>query len=379
MFSVEISSFYKKAAISFIVLTVLLAGFIAYFSLAKAEIEIIPKLETVSVDFRANVGGSDGIEIGDVIEKEVTGEKEFEASDTKIISKNITGKVRIINEYSADQPLVRTTRLLTPEEKLFRIDETILVPAGGEVEVGVYADDPSEITEDVGPTKFTIPGLFEAKQAYIYAVSDEPMTLEGEVEHYVSEDDINIAQRVLSDSLFEQALAEMKDDLRGNGKYSDNLLENLQKTTAREIVEVKSSVEPGEKAENFKMTMTLKVVALAFDEEKILEMAKEKIAAKIPDDKELVAYNMDKFDYLVEDFDMEKKQATVRVYLEASMALKDDAPFLDKGKLIGLTADEVSYYILANKAVQDVNVRFFPFWVKQVPKFKNSIHITIKK
>ena len=63
-----------------------------------------------------------------------------------------------------------TTRLLTPDNILFRIKKGITVPANGEIEVNIYPDD-ENFKDIVKPTKFTIPGLSEKLQKIIYAES----------------------------------------------------------------------------------------------------------------------------------------------------------------------------------------------------------------
>ena len=70
--------------------------------------------------------------------------------------------------------MVATTRLLTSEGVLFRLKDRVNVPAGGEIEVEVYADQ-SGIASEIGPSQFTIPGLRTDLQKLIYAVSKESM------------------------------------------------------------------------------------------------------------------------------------------------------------------------------------------------------------
>lgn len=86
-----------------------------------------------------------------------------------------TGTVTLVNETGAAQPLVATTRLLSEGGVLFRLRDRVTVPAGGTVEAAVYADQPGP-SGDIGPSRFTIPGLSPALQASIYARSSSPMT-----------------------------------------------------------------------------------------------------------------------------------------------------------------------------------------------------------
>ena len=78
------------------------------------------------------------------------------------------------NDSSISQPLVATTRLLTADGILFRMKKGATVPANGTVEVDVYADKSGKASE-IGPSKFTIPGLNEARQKVVWAESIKPM------------------------------------------------------------------------------------------------------------------------------------------------------------------------------------------------------------
>ena len=92
------------------------------------------------------------------------------------------GTVRITSSYSSDITLVRTTRLLTPDGRLFRLAQTVLLPADGQVRIPVYADQNGSVYA-IGPTTFTIPGLPSDLQQYFSVVSEAtfvmapPMTI----------------------------------------------------------------------------------------------------------------------------------------------------------------------------------------------------------
>ena len=86
------------------------------------------------------------------------------------------GIVRIVSTYGADQTLIRTTRLRTSDGKLYRLAETVTVPANGEISVSVYADKTGAVYA-IGPSTFIVPGLPSALQSLITGVSDGSFTL----------------------------------------------------------------------------------------------------------------------------------------------------------------------------------------------------------
>ena len=85
-------------------------------------------------------------------------------TDTFPVSSSVTveiraeGPVRIVSELARAQTLIASTRLVTPDGVLFRLKNTVAVPAFGAVE-GVAVADESGPSGDVGETTFTIPGL----------------------------------------------------------------------------------------------------------------------------------------------------------------------------------------------------------------------------
>ena len=97
--------------------------------------------------------------------------KEFRATGKAPARKGYArGVVTIYNFYSEEeQPLVATTRLLTPDGKLFRLEESVVVPGftkdekgnvvPGKVEARVKADKPGSQYNLSAGTAFTIPGF----------------------------------------------------------------------------------------------------------------------------------------------------------------------------------------------------------------------------
>ena len=141
---------YKKIALSFIVLTLVLIVVIFYFTLSYAYITIFPKNKEVATNFNfiivedsvaTNV--SDGIFIGKIINQTLEGEKEFPTSGSTILTGDTAGKVKITNNLSTSQILIINTRLLSPDGILFRLKNRVEVPANGTLETEVYPDDQS--------------------------------------------------------------------------------------------------------------------------------------------------------------------------------------------------------------------------------------------
>jgi hypothetical protein len=140
------------------------------------------------------------------------------------------GTITIYNEYSEEeQRLVKNTRFATPDGKIFRIQEAVVVPgltrdAKGNVVPGtritqVVADEPGK-EYNVGSTRFNIPG-FEGLPQYsaFYAQSTSSMAggFNG-VKKIISDADRNKAERELRETIKADLLSQ------ANTQYTDESL-----------------------------------------------------------------------------------------------------------------------------------------------------------
>ncbi len=86
------------------------------------------------------------------------------------------GTVQIINTSTNPIFLVKTSRLLTTDGKLYHLAEGVSSPAGSKVQASIYADQNGSASV-IGPSKFTFPGLSADLQSSIYAISDSTLVL----------------------------------------------------------------------------------------------------------------------------------------------------------------------------------------------------------
>ncbi len=111
--------------------------------------------------------------------------EKFQASEVASIEIKAEGTVVIFNEAKDAQVLIASTRLEAPNNKIYRIPKTIVVPAAelksgkltpGSKEVKVLADRPGE-DYNIGLTDFTLPGLKgSSKYDLVFARSKTEIT-----------------------------------------------------------------------------------------------------------------------------------------------------------------------------------------------------------
>lgn len=145
-------------------------GVVGFLFLPKAEVHVMPYRSTQNADllFEGKVNadsGNDRVLPVRVVEKEQEVLLTVEATGTSPGSaQKARGTIILSNAFSKDpQPLVATTRLESPEGKVFRLVEGVTIPGmsgtqAGTIEAAVIADQPGT-DYNITATTFTIPGF----------------------------------------------------------------------------------------------------------------------------------------------------------------------------------------------------------------------------
>ena len=215
-------------------------------SAKRATITVVAGQEPLEVSAVMAIGGESKIGFVEIATVEL--EKTHKPESTKEIGAVAMGMVTLHNDSQLDQALVATTRLLSPEGILFRLKNRVVVPAKGMIAVEVYADKEGRESE-IGPAKFTIPGLNTAKQAAIYAVSDKPMIGGVRAVGIVTEEDLKLAEK------------ELVVDLKKAGAEKLSVL-HPELVAVYEIVklEISADKEAGSDAEEFVLSSKAEVL-----------------------------------------------------------------------------------------------------------------------
>ena len=357
---------------SFVVITVILVGIILYFSASKALIKVVPKASAIETDFVIDVisdgGSAEGAMQGVLYETEVDGTIEGLATGTEIVEGSAIGQVLLINKRAESQTLVKTTRLLTQDGILLRLMDRVNVPAGGQIEAAVYADDPNAF-EEIQPTTFTIPGLWEGLQTQVYAESTTVLKSTGDSIKVVKAVDIARAKEDLTNQLYDRAIEKFKEQLP-NGNY-------VSQVVSKKIIEESVDVSAGDKKDKFTSRMKLSATLIGVSQDKIIELAGERLKAAVSGGQDLANLDPNTLSYKVQSFDEQKMTANIKIHAAGSAVVKENNEIFQKDKLIGLSPKGVELYLANFDEVESVTVELSPFWVKNIPKLKDHINIVI--
>lgn len=186
-----------------------------YFTIATIKVTPVTKVVQLDNIFTASAGESNGELVFHFISLSEEKVKEVSATIEKKIQVKASGKVTIYNAYKTDnQRLIKNTRFESVDHKIFRTDESVVVPGAkfvngktipGSVDAMVYADTPGK-EYNIGTTNFTIPGFKgDPKYSKFYAVSKPDSPIAGGFDDTI---------RVPSDETIKIAQNELKEDLK---------------------------------------------------------------------------------------------------------------------------------------------------------------------
>lgn len=364
---------YRRIAVTFIILTAFLFVFILYLSFSKASIIIETDHEIVSLDFSVNIEkepSSEGAIQGEVASVIIQGEFEEETTGTVEEKEGVArGVVTILNKTSNNQVLIKTTRLLTSDDKLFRLDEEVTVPAGGKVEARIYANEAGE-DGVVGPALFTIPGLWEGLQDKIYAESVESTSISAEEIKVVSQEDLNRVSNKLRNQLLEQGKEELELTILGDWSGQE---------FTSEIIEEEFDVETGEQAESLNLYMELRIVGILYDKDELRNIAKNKLEESISSDVELTKIDYEKMRVDITRYDLSVENAGLKIFINGDTVLKSSSQIFDKNRLVGMDKQTVIDYFKDFDSIKSVTIELKPFWLKRIPELRDHIEIRIKR
>lgn len=359
--------FYKIIALTFLFLTVLLFGAVIFLSSQRAVITLETKATPVDINHDIVVGDNvDNPQLGAIVTTTVvTAQEALSPTGDKQEPGVAVGTVTLHNETGAAQALVATTRLLTASNVLFRLKSGVSVPANGTVQAEVYADKAGE-TGDIGPSKFTIPGLAESKQTVIYATSEKAMSGGVKKIGILSQADVDEAEKKLS--------ATVESEVRKQLATLSNGKEMIVSVLG---VDKKTDVKVGETVSRGVLEGKAQVAVVIYDKTELKEWAEKSIQNRALGDTQIVRSSNGEPTVTLKEYAADKNQATLHVFSAGTATVNPESKQLEKSIFFGKTRDEVKRYVMSLEHVSNVKVEFHPFWMQTVPHIHDHVKIIV--
>lgn len=369
---------YRGIFIFFILVTLALVVFVLYTSFSQAIITLIPKRDKISIDSEVKIekeqklDGEPKILAGRVLQTFETTEERITDIPKKNVGDRAKGKVTIYNQREEAQGIMAKTQLKHEQTGLiFRTDEAINIPAKGKTEVKVTADEVGAKGE-VEPGKFRLIKLSPEWQKLIFGESKEKFKVIPREVKFAAGEFIEKEKQKIIENLVKKGTVKLEDELENKEKIP-------QKAYKVEIIESRSSVEPETETDSFSIYLKIKLTALVFDEKTLLDTVQEKLKKKATKEQEFIKIFEDGTKYEIQNYDLSRGFATVKVHLEGEVMSKLKIEEIDREKLLGRNEEEVKMYFKNDPRVENVEVLFSPFWTKRVPTLKDHVEIVVKK
>ncbi|MBD3251947.1 hypothetical protein GF380_05890 [Candidatus Uhrbacteria bacterium] len=365
---------YKKIAYSFVALTIIIVFAALWFSSVRATVTVTVTREPT--DVKTEVVVADTPAQGELAGRVVQGvfEKVMEHDATHGSGRSVlgtsTGKVRIFNNRSSDQPLVATTRLLTADERLYRIVEGVTVPAKGFVEVEAYSDEEGAKFDFSKKATFTIPGLSDVMQEYVYAESVTPFTGGEEIVRFVTNEDIQTAYDELEAAVLKEAKESLNAEAQ-DARFSDS-------TYIVEILEKNTSVSVGDEAESFLSSMKVTVTGVYYSKMDMEALVREGVKERVPEGREIVAQGPIKMTFSVKDINVASEEAELEVNAEVLTKATSADTLVAKDRITGLSIDEAEDKVEQMSGVEQASIHVRPNWVRRLPTLQDHIALKVK-
>ena len=320
---------------------------------------------------------------------------------------NAQGFITIYNVSEDEWPLKKETRFQTGDGLIFRIKEGIFVPAktvdeeGNEVpgtytaaveadEFDIY-DHPIGDRGNIGPSKFTIPGLSEYNQKLLWGESSQAM--EGGVTRYqrvVQEEDIEAAKKQIQDNLTLMAREDLNTHIEEMNRLNHTHLVLLDdpkylKTDLQDL-RISDDLE-GSLREKFEVFAQIEAKGVAYDFDQMFAILKKELKTRVHPDMQIQDDSIRPESISLESVSEDdvlgqiKVTATIKGIQEyvIDSSLQAGLRFSNKVKerIVGLTVEEAESYVGNLPEVDEVQIKLWPIWLSRIPRIADNIEVKL--
>jgi len=363
---------HKKIALFFLSLIILLFITTLFFLMtreAKMIVVVGPRPETSLFEKMIQLPKDLA---GKIIPIELNEEQTFLPRASLEVESIAKGEVEIINNSNQNLNLVKTTRFLSKNNLLFRLEEKVFVPAKGKIKAMVYADKEGKDYE-IGPSHFSLPGLSESLKSQVYAENKEQMKGGLTKIGKITEKDIEEAKTKIENTLSEKAKTAIENTIKEN---QINLVE-WKFVKAKEEMIVKPNANPGDEKGEFRVIGNLKIILIGYNETDLLNLVSKLSTENIPADKKLKIIENHTLSTKLRKLSSDNQIADLDVSVKIITLVKEDSPIFDLEKIQKMKPSEIIDFLEQYKEIESVNLKFNPFWKTKTPEKIESISIKI--
>ena len=360
--------FYRTVAISFLLITVLLLGMVIFITTKKATIVVVAKDDIKSVNLSVNIAreGKSGESVSGVVTSTIFAWSEkYSPTGNKSTDTIAAGTVILYNKTNAAQTLVKTTRLITASGILFRLSDRVTVPAMGQIEANVYADQAGAGSE-IGPSQFTIPGLALDKQKVIYAESKQAMIGGVRTVGVLSDVDIAAAKENFKEKV-KQAFLKTRSD--NDDQKTISMITGSNVTIDKKV---------GSEVVEFTLSGTSTVIVVQYSAKELANLVNKEMSSKVDTGLEKIISTTGVPQVSLVAYSLAEGTAQITVSQSLVVTIDANADKLAANNFLGKKKDEIERYVLGLDHVSGVEVQFSPVWMRSAPSVPDKIKVVVK-
>ncbi len=281
-----------------------------------------------------------------------------------------TGVITVYNQSASDLPLVGNSRFASSQGLIYRTTSSVNVPAGGTANVNVAADFIGS-KGNIGADKFTLPAL-PGLESLIYGQSNA--TFSGgtdEITYVITENDLQYSLEEIKNKIYEKAINDLKTKLPSDRKY-------ISLSPDQITVTINPDHQVGDQVETFNLVAKSTVPFMIYQDKDLISLIKNHLSKNMSKTRTVTDDQYQNYNQQVLNTDVAAGHATVNI---TSSAQTTPAYNLEKIKkdLVGKSEEEVKAYFLSDqyREIQQIDIHFWPDWVKRVSKIPSRISINI--
>ncbi len=376
------STFFKKLPFIFLGLAAVITGLIVFSVVGSADITIRPQRQNVNFQLKVTASlnaASVNTDFNRIPGQKFTQQEEtsdtFPATGSKDGASKASGIITIYNKGTTSQRLVATTRFESPQGLVFRIPQSINVPAAtktgtqvtpGSIQSKVYADRPGP-DYNLAPTTFTIPGFKGTPRFDDFSATSTLAMSGGSLgpSKAITEEDFNKAQAKLTETVKQkiyQSLHNQATDL--------TIIDSGQ----IQLNDPVSNAKAGDTAANLQMTIRASAKTIAFREADLKALIRNYVSKNSGLD------TLDqglKIQYKDPVLSGDENSLTFNIQVDGQATGKIDQDKIRKD-IIGLKEPAIQSYFKGIKEIESVKILLSPFWIKSIPSDSQKIKLKIE-
>jgi hypothetical protein len=380
----------KRVTVIFAATSVLLILAVVFAVLPKATVAIYPKTEAVirdiEVSMSTNASSPDSSRLvmpAKRVEESMEVQNRFQSQGKKEVGNKASGTIRIYNFTRSPLNLKAGTTTLNVGTKTYVLasDVNSLKPTTYKNATTKEIDEsslgaPVEIIASQGGESYNLPAgarieitnqVFGSNPQFLYAKSETAIT--GGTSRFlsvVSQQDITSSQQTLTDLL----LNTVKDKLAQQG------LSIQDKAYAGEVLGFTTDTPAGTESPNFDAALKAKITGLAFSEDSLEKLIRDRIAQTISTDKVILENGDNKLVYKLKNMDINNGLAVFLIHYEGRARIKYGLEDI-RSQLTGKSQEEVDAIIKSKVEVDKIEITLAPSWQNSLPWFKGMIKLEV--